>query len=77
MLMRKEVDLITGEVRMIQLTAEEIADAEARTAAEIAARVPAPSSIETAAARAALDALVVAGVISADARAQMSPGPAP
>ncbi|MFN8926287.1 MAG: hypothetical protein ACK5WM_12110 [Rhodospirillales bacterium] len=34
-----------------------------------------PTPAETAAARAALDALVAASVISAEARAQMSPGP--
>jgi hypothetical protein len=76
MLMRKEVNLATGEVLIIPLTAEEIADAEARTAAEAAARVPLPTSDETAAARAALDALVAAGIISAEARSQMSPPPA-
>ena len=72
---RIEVDVTTGEATVIPLTPEEIADAEARTAAEIAAMIPQPTPAETAAARAALDALVAAGVISAEARAQMSPAP--
>ena len=35
---RIEVDLRTGEQKVVPLTGEEIADAEARTAAEAAAR---------------------------------------
>lgn len=43
---RIEVNCLTGETNAIPLTAEEIADAEARTAAEAAARAaePAPQS---------------------------------
>lgn len=43
---RIEIDLKTGKRVSVELTPEEIADAQARTAAELARRKPAPISAE-------------------------------